>query len=230
MRDCLDLKRASIDKFFDMPYNTLQSLYGYSYNSAGGWNTSYTFNSVPWVNTGEFWQWFSCFVFPAVSYVKVLRGSQGVAWDAMTVKRLAMPVKRVLEATGGEWRTVSDNGFLGPYIAGSPPSINMGNGNYGEQIRATLTGSVPTSSGGFLFRAGNHTDWSQVTAESYSGYSYSLQYFSALCAAVEYGVSNAEAAWTKMYGANGNGGITNFDSFRASTQNETRFSRFPRNK
>ena len=225
MRDALDAKRAQIDLFFNKPWNTLGVTYGLTNNSGNDWNNERVIGGVTWTTNAEYMEWFQCMAFASISRVKALRGAQGTAWDAMTVKRLELPVRRVNEATGGEWRTVSDIGWLGPYVAGSPPQINMGRGNFGEQMRATLTGTLPDTAGPFLFRAGSHSAWSQVGPDSGSGYSYSLQYFMSLCAAVEFGIPGAEVAWNKVLG-----NITNFSTWRLQTQTQHRFSRWPRNK
>jgi hypothetical protein len=234
MRDALDAKRVHIQDFFDKPWNTLGVVFGLTDTSGSDWNNAKLVGGVPWTTNAEYMEWFQCFVYPAVSNVKVLRGAQAAVWDSMTTTRLAMPVRRVLESTGAEWRTVSDVGWLGQYVAGSPPTVNMGNGDFGEQMRATLAGTNPGTAGQFLFRDSDDnlvdrdTDWSEVGNEGGTpvGAQYSFQYFMALCAAVEAGVPNAEAAWSKMTGGN----ITNFSTWRLQTQTECRFSRWPRNK
>lgn len=204
--------------FLNASYNTLNVLWGLTPD--GGTDADHDSRArtqhAPWMNH------FCIMTWHMVDQIKVLRGPDATAWSAMTDKAALYPVRRVNEATGGEWRyhpytlTIGDrDGTI----------INMGSGNWGAMTRSDMTGTLPAAAGPWL--SGTPADWSGVTTESSGGISYPSIFWSALCCSVERGVSGASDAWAKVVT---NGGITNLATWRQGFRQAPRFNRWPRNK
>jgi len=232
-RAALMAKRNTAQAFFDQPWNTLGVLYGLTPTSAGDWDGS----SRARMQIPMYMNWFCVIAWTAVDKAKVLRGADASAWAATTDTMAQLPVRYTLEATGGEWRMLGDIATVGDLVSGSPASINMGSGNWGAMTRSDMTGTLPPVAGPFLQLESSDTDWSQVTEWGRSGVGYDAQYFNALCAAVERGITGAGQAWDKLWGASGsiaspgsNPGITNLQTWRTQFANTPRFNRFLRNR
>jgi hypothetical protein len=222
-RTALATNIAVNNSFLDAPYNSLAVVWGLEASSSNADHDSRArCQHAPWM------QHFCLVAWNFVDQAKVLRGADGTAWTTMADKACAYVVRRINEATGGEWRYHPYTLTIGD-ISGA--TINMGTGDWGAMMRSDMTGTLPPASGSWITSDPGTTDWSGVftdtSAAVASDSSYPAQMWAAFAAAVERSISGADAAWDKVIT---NGGITDFATWRTGYRTSPRFNRWPRNK
>jgi hypothetical protein len=220
-RTALATNIAVNNAFLDAPYNSLAVVWGLTANTSNADHDGRArCQHAPWM------QHFCLVAWNFVDAAKVLRDADGAAWSAMTDKACAYVVRRINEATGGEWRYHPYTLTIGDITGGT---INMGSGDWGAMTRSDMTGTLPPASGSWI--TGTPTDWSGVSADSAAavsaGTSYPAQMWAALCAAIERDVPGSDSAWDKVIT---NGGISDFAAWRTGFRTAPRFNRWPRNK
>jgi len=227
MRLPLLARAAYVDAFFTRPWNTLELMYGLLPSNSSNWDHA---DSRSRLQTSSLVQQYAIIGMVWVEATKVLRGSDAATWTASTDSACKFVTRRILEATGGEWRLIPYTLTFGDLVTGSPDSVDMGTGNWGDMTRNDYTGTPPPDiSGPILFANASTIDWANVSTITTATVNENTYWWGALCAVAERDGPSAAEAWDKVIT---DGGISNFAQYRTgfATLLFNQWNRWPRNK
>ena len=224
-----------VKEMLDASFNTLGALWYPSVNSSftnADPNVSGDNSSSRAGYQGSFFMHnFVALSYDAVSKAKVLQGSAATNFDAIADDLFGFVIRWITDATGYEWRGLPYQPTIGVVVDAS--TLNMSPHNLVTLTKNEMSGTVPTSAGSWLTLLPDDynydTDLDDDPSASSFAYNYSSIFFATLAAGVERGVTNADAAWTAVYGTSGNGGITNFSTWLSGYSTYPQWNRWPRN-
>jgi hypothetical protein len=187
--------------------------------------------------TGTYMHWLIALCWHSIANGKVLRGADQTMMEAAADQVMNFPLRWINDAPSFEWRLCPYQTTVG-ILSGS--QVNPQFTNLTQEHTYDMTGTAPSSAGPWLNIDPVETNWANVSPQTVAGTGsyYPEHTWFVLCCAVERGVSGAEAAWSKVYGTSGNGGINNFSTWIAGLGNlagttpasRAYLNRFPRNK
>lgn len=215
------------------------------------WNT---YDAMPGLEVGDpfdnnptrarfqgaaYMHWLVAIAWHSVANLKVLTGADQTLVNTLADRIQSYPLRWFNDASGYEWRGINYKQTLGILSGGA---VNAQFSNLIQEFFWDVTGTPPSAPGPWInfgqdaynWQAGStgNTDTS-VTNQTVAGVGlyYPEHAWAVLCCAVERGVAGAEAAWTKVYGTSGDGGITNFSTWlNGFGSSYAELNRFPRNK
>jgi hypothetical protein len=177
----------------------------------------------------QFALWFHHFLAPELLKAhdaKLVTGTDQTNLASLVDWALTQPVRWVNEQPNGGWRFHGYKLTIGTNSGGVG---GMGQPtDYGSLRAWSMVGNPPSVAGPWYHCATDYgltytTGWMQENGNS--GYVYVHAFWTALCAAVERGVSGAEFAWSTVM-AN----VSNLSTFRDQAAADPRHLCFPRNK
>lgn len=138
----------------------------------------------------------------------LLTGASQTALDTLADWAVLQPVRWVNEQTDGGWRHIGYKTTIGSNATTVGSLSTWG----AERVRAGNMGGSPTTvAGTFMSNGDLATSYASYTSDSGNTNYYPAYFWSALCAAVERGVSGAATAWWAVQS-----GITNITAWRAA--------------
>jgi hypothetical protein len=159
---------------------------------------------------------------------KLITGAGQSNLSTLATWAVSFAVRWVNEQTDGRWRYIGYHTVIGTR-EGAGPSSTLGQFDTWGEMRAWLTPISPPSISGAWYTTGGDDapyvggGWTQE--DGAGGYQYVDPFWSTLVAAVEFGVSGAEAAWATVQS-----NVTNLTAFRDSAGTDPRHICYPRNK
>ena len=162
---------------------------------------------------------------------KLLTGAQHTKYVQIADWAVAQPIRYINESVAGEWRSPSYETTVGR----SGTTIDSLD-TWGQQFAWQYTDAPPPASGPWLKTSFAHTLWSSATVNpDLAGAYYNAYFWAAVCAAVERGISGADAAWQKIYGTNPtsaapNANLTTLATWANGFASDPRWGLLPRNK
>jgi hypothetical protein len=212
--------------FMDQAWNTYKHIWSHEINGSMEDNNSIR----PRFQGANYMHWLIALSWHSIANGKVLRGADQTMMEAAANQVMEFPLRWFNDAASYEWRAV-------PYQA--TVGIRSGNEVIPQFSSVTaehfydVTGTAPTTAGPWLNFDTNLYDWSGASQQLTpgSGSYYPEHIWFVLCCAVERGAPGAEAAWSKVYGTAGNGGINNISTWLAGHGSaRSQLNRFPRGK
>jgi hypothetical protein len=189
--------------------------------------------------TSSYMHWLIAMSWHSIANGKVLRGADQTNMEAAADEVMYFPLRLINDAASYEWRAVWYKPTVGVQ---SGNTIVPQTGNLVSEHFYNVTGTAPNAPGPWInfgedaynWQAGfTGSDATSVVNQTVAGTGvyYPEHTWFVLCCAVERGIAGAEAAWSRVYGVSGDGGITNFNTWLAGFGNSyPQLNRFPRNK
>lgn len=208
-----------VNAFLNKSWNTFQALYDLTADDPGDHSTARA-----GFQTSFFMHHFCSQSFHSVAGAKVLRGAEATAWNTMTDRMMAFPLRWINDATAFEWRAIPYQPTIGVRTG---TAVTQSTNNLVALTRTEMSGTMPSSPGPWMTLSPSQTNWSSLPTENRAGTTYPSWFFAALAAAVERGVPGSASAWDKVVT---NGGISNLAAWLQGYRTAPRFNRWPRNK
>jgi hypothetical protein len=173
---------------------------------------------------------------------KLLTGTNQTALSTFADWACLAPVRYVNESTAGEWRYIRHKTTIGQQNYDSTNGSAWGGGIYtgptpnslpswGQQFAWFMTDAVPALSGVWMQNQNSGYERTyadaafQIDAVANTSLNYVTHFWSALCMAVERGVTGADSAWTKV-----NSNVANLTTWLDGYAADPRQGCYPRNK